>query len=165
MNYRKAVFQHFIVACNNSYRMLNRLPLRCSASQMLAAANVRSCKCVTRNATYSLMTRIEKSLNPIIQVIVICNTYCRSKLRIHWIHCIIFKYTFLFIYFIIFMLNVCVLYIYIFLHVFYVYLWTFYLNLKKTLLLLLYLYRTFFIRQRTDIYNKEQIHVTKNKYM
>ena len=85
VNYRKAVFQHFIVAYNNSYSILNRLPMRCSASHMFAAANVNSCKCVTRNAIYSLMTRIEKSLNPIIQAIVICDTYGTSKLRIHWI--------------------------------------------------------------------------------
>ena len=52
---------------------------------MFAAANVNSWKCVTRNAIYSLMTRIDKSLNPIIQAIVICDTYCTSKLRIHWI--------------------------------------------------------------------------------
>ena len=65
--------------------MLNRLPMRYSASHMFAAANVNSCKCVTRNTIYSLMTRIEKSLNPIIQVILFRDTYFTSKLRIHWI--------------------------------------------------------------------------------
>ena len=53
VNSRKAVFQHFIVAYNNSYRILNRLPRRCSPSHMFATANVNSCKCVTRNAIYS----------------------------------------------------------------------------------------------------------------
>ena len=74
VNYRKAVFQHFIVTYNNSYRMLNRLPVRCSASHMFAAANVNSCKCVTRNAIYSLIKSIYSG-----------ETYCTSKLRIHWI--------------------------------------------------------------------------------
>ena len=85
VNYRKAVFKHFIVAYNNSYRILNRLLMRCSGSHMFAAASVNSCKCVTSNAIYSLMTRIDKSLNPIIQAIANCDTYCTSKLRIHWI--------------------------------------------------------------------------------
>ena len=85
VNYRKAVFQHFTVTYNNSYRILNRLPMRCSATHMFAIANVNSCKYVTRKAVYSLMTRIDKSLNPIIQAIAICDTYCTSKLRIHWI--------------------------------------------------------------------------------
>ena len=82
VNYRKAVFQHFITAYNNSYRIGC---LRCTASHMFAAVNVNSSKCVTRNAIYSLMTRIDNSLNPVIQVIAICYTYSTSNLRIHWI--------------------------------------------------------------------------------
>ena len=85
VNYRKAVSQHFIVAYNNSYIILNSLTMRCIASHMFATANVNSCKCVTRNAIYSLITRIDKSLNPAIQAIAIGDTYCTSKLKIHWI--------------------------------------------------------------------------------
>ena len=81
VNCRKANFQQFVVAYNNSYRMLNRLSVRCSASHMFATANVNSCKCVIRKGIFSLMTRIDKSLNPIIQNIAISNMYCTSKLR------------------------------------------------------------------------------------
>ena len=58
VNYRKTAFQQFKVAYNNSYRILNRLPMRCSASNMFANGNVNSCACVLRKSIYSLMTRI-----------------------------------------------------------------------------------------------------------
>ena len=58
VNYRKTLFQQFKVAYNNSYRILNRLPMRCSASNMFANGNVNSCACVLRKSIYSLMTRI-----------------------------------------------------------------------------------------------------------
>ena len=57
VNYRKTAFQQFKVAYNNSYRILNRLPMRCSASNMFANGNVNSCACVLRKSIYSLMTR------------------------------------------------------------------------------------------------------------
>ena len=56
-----------------------------SASHMLATANVNTCKCVIRKAIHSLMTRIDKSLNPIIQNIAIRDMFCTSKLRHQWI--------------------------------------------------------------------------------
>ena len=46
VNYRKTTFHQFMVAYNNSYRILNRLPMRCSASGMFATDNVNSCTCV-----------------------------------------------------------------------------------------------------------------------
>ena len=58
VNYRKTLFQQFKVAYNNSYQILNRLPMRCSASNMFANGNVNSCACVLRKSIYSLMTRI-----------------------------------------------------------------------------------------------------------
>ena len=46
VNYRKTTFHNFMVAYNNSYRILNRLPLRCSASGMFATDTVNYCTCV-----------------------------------------------------------------------------------------------------------------------
>ena len=82
VNYRKTAFQQFKVAYNNSYRILNRLPMRCSASNMFANGNVNSCACVLRKSIYSLMTRIHASLNPIVNSIVRGDVYCTSALRI-----------------------------------------------------------------------------------
>ena len=58
VNYRKTTFHQFMVAYNNSYRILNRLPMRCSASGMFATDNVNSCTCVIRKSIFSLMTRL-----------------------------------------------------------------------------------------------------------
>ena len=85
VNYRKTTFHQFIVAYNNSYRILNRLPMRCSASGMFASDNVNSCTCVIRKSIYSLTTRIFKSTNPILKSIVLGDVYCTSALRNRWI--------------------------------------------------------------------------------
>ena len=74
-----------IVAYNNSYRILNRLPMRCSASGMFASDNVNYCTCVIRKYIYSLTTRIFKSTNPIVKSIVWGDVYCTSALRNRWI--------------------------------------------------------------------------------
>ena len=66
VNYRKTTFHQFIVAYNKSYRILNRLPMRCSASGMFASDNVNSCTCVIRKSIYGLTTRIFKSTNPLL---------------------------------------------------------------------------------------------------
>ena len=82
VNYRTTTFHQFIVAYNNSYRILNRLHMRCSASSMFASDNVNYCTCVTRKSIYSLTTRIFKSTNPIIvKSIVWGDVYCTSALR------------------------------------------------------------------------------------
>ena len=70
VNYRKTTFHQFIVAYNNSYRILNMLPVRCGASGMFASDNVNSCTCVIRKSIYSLTTTICKSTNPIVKSIV-----------------------------------------------------------------------------------------------
>ena len=49
VNYRKTAFHQFKVAYNNSYRILNRLPMRCSASRMFANDNINSSTCVLRS--------------------------------------------------------------------------------------------------------------------
>ena len=41
--------------------------MRCSASRMLATDNVSSCTCVIRKFIFSLLPRIEASLNPIVK--------------------------------------------------------------------------------------------------
>ena len=56
VNYRKTTFHQFILAYNNSYRIINRLPMRCSASGMFASDNVNSCTSVIRKSIYSLTT-------------------------------------------------------------------------------------------------------------
>ena len=40
--YIKSTFHMFIVSYNNCYRILHRLPMRCSASGMFAAPNVKA---------------------------------------------------------------------------------------------------------------------------
>ena len=94
VNYRKTAFQQFKVAYNKSYRILNRLPMRCSASNMFANGNVNSCACVLRKSIYSLMTRIHASLNPIVNSIVRGDVYCTSALRIGSHNCIICRPSF-----------------------------------------------------------------------
>ena len=74
VNYRKTAFQQFKVAYNNSYRILNRLPMICSASNMFANGNVNSCACVLRKSIYSLMT------------------ICRPSFYVGQQHCVFFKY-------------------------------------------------------------------------
>ena len=70
VNSRKTTFHQFIVAYNNIYRILNRLPMRCSAGGMLATDIVNSCTCVIRKSNYSIMTRLDTSLNTIVKSIV-----------------------------------------------------------------------------------------------
>ena len=65
---------------------------------MFATANVNCYKGVTRKTIYSLMTRIDKSVNPIFQTIAISEIHCASNLRIQWIASMCNKKTVLFIY-------------------------------------------------------------------
>ena len=44
------MFQQLVVAYNNAHIILNLLPMRCSASHMLATARVNSCKSVLRKS-------------------------------------------------------------------------------------------------------------------
>ena len=50
VRYRKSMFQQLVVAYNNAHIILNLLPMRCSASHMLATARVNSCKSVLRKS-------------------------------------------------------------------------------------------------------------------
>ena len=84
VNYRKSALHQFKVADNNSYRILNRLPMRCSASSMFSSDNVNSSACVIRRSIYILMTRINTSLNPIVKSIVEGDVYCTLVLRNLW---------------------------------------------------------------------------------
>ena len=85
LNYRKTTFHQCIVAYNNSYRIVNRLPVRCSVSGMFATDNVTSCTCVIRTSIYSLTTRIFSSTNTIVKSIPRGDVYCTSALRNLWI--------------------------------------------------------------------------------
>ena len=89
VNYRKTTFHQFMVAYNNSYRILNRLPMRCSASGMFATDNVNSCTCVIRKSIFSLMTRIALSLNPIVKSIVGAMCVVRRPSVTYGHHCCI----------------------------------------------------------------------------
>ena len=86
VNYRKTTFHQFIVAYNNSYRILNRLPMICSASGMFATDKVNSYTCVICKSIDSLTTRIFTSTNPIVKNIVRGDVYCTSALRNLWIY-------------------------------------------------------------------------------
>ena len=77
----KSTFHMFVVSYNNCYRILHRLPMRCSASGMFAVANVNSCSAVFRKCIYSLMTRISRSSNYIICNVVNGDVYRLSTLR------------------------------------------------------------------------------------
>ena len=70
VNYRKTTFHQFIVAYSKSYRILNMLPMRCSASRMFSTGNVNSCTYVIRKSIDSLMTRIDTSFDPTVKSIV-----------------------------------------------------------------------------------------------
>ena len=59
--------------------------MRCSASSMFASDNVNSCTCVICKSIFSLMTRIDTSLNLIVKSIVGGDVYCMSALRNVWI--------------------------------------------------------------------------------
>ena len=83
-NFKKNMFRRFIVAYNNAYRILHRLPMRCSASFMFAINNVKSCKCLIRRAIFSMKTRVYESINNIIQCIVHSDIYFTSLLRRQW---------------------------------------------------------------------------------
>ena len=63
VNYRKNTFHQFMVAYNNSYQILNRLPMRCSASDMFATDNVNYCTCVIRKSMFSLPTLLSSWTN------------------------------------------------------------------------------------------------------
>ena len=80
-------FHQFIVAFNSSYRILNRLPMRCNgcASRMFATDKVNSCTCVIRKSIYTLMTRIWTLFSPILKSIVVGDVYCTSALHNLWI--------------------------------------------------------------------------------
>ena len=60
VNYRKTTFHQFLVAYNNSYQILNRLPMRCSASGMFATDNANSCTCVIRKSIWVIPCQINQ---------------------------------------------------------------------------------------------------------
>ena len=66
-NYRKSSISRFIVSYNNAFRILHYLHMRCSASSMFANAVVDSCSTCIMKSIFSLMSRLNKSSNVIVQ--------------------------------------------------------------------------------------------------
>ena len=66
-NYRKSSISRFIVSYNNSFRILHNLHMRCSASSMFANAVVDNCSTCIRKSIFSLMMRLNTSINVIVQ--------------------------------------------------------------------------------------------------
>ena len=90
-NYTNANYNRFIVAYNNSFRILVGEPKYCRASPMYVCRNVPSPKEVIRKLTISFLRRLASSLNIIVYNIT--NSDCRylSDITLHMFtltHCI-----------------------------------------------------------------------------
>ena len=75
-NYRKSSISRFIVSYNNAFKMLHNLHMRCSASSMFANAVVDSCSTWIRKSMFSLMSRLNTSINVIVQSTVLWTVMC-----------------------------------------------------------------------------------------
>ena len=86
-NFRKHSMKRLTVAYNDAMRLLLRVPRYVSASQMFAELHVPACQGVIRNLMFKFISRIEKSNNCIINVLinpVISSTRFTSPLWRHW---------------------------------------------------------------------------------
>ena len=61
------LYSHFNVSYNNAFRILHNLHIKCSASSMFANAVVDSCSTCIRKSIFSLMMRLNTSINVIVQ--------------------------------------------------------------------------------------------------
>ena len=79
-NYRKATKQHFIVSCNNAFRIMHSLTMfRRSASLMFVSSGTDCCNTRFRKCMYNLMCS-KNSTNNIVQSIEYSNVYNTSVL-------------------------------------------------------------------------------------
>ena len=62
-NYRKANCQPCVTRYNNSYILLDNLPMKYNVSPMFA---LLLCKCIIRKVIFSIMRRTDMSMNYII---------------------------------------------------------------------------------------------------
>ena len=67
----------------NSSNEQNKLHMRCIASGMFVPSNVNS-SCSIQKGIYSLQCRVETSLNPILQNLVISDLHCLSSTHRQW---------------------------------------------------------------------------------
>ena len=77
--------KQLVVAYNNAFRIMHRLPMRCSASLMFA--NVRvidSCEARIRKCIYSIMERSSTSTNYVITRVATSGVYLASTLYTAW---------------------------------------------------------------------------------
>ena len=84
-NYRKSSISRFIVSYNNAFRILHNLHMRCSASSMFANAVVDSCSTCIRKSIFSLMMRLNTSINVIVQSTLKSDVYTTSELYQRWV--------------------------------------------------------------------------------
>ena len=84
-NYRKSSISRFIVSYNNAFRILHNLHMRCSASSMFANAVVDSCSTCIRKSIFSLMLRLNTSINVIVQSTLKSDVYTTSELYQRWV--------------------------------------------------------------------------------
>ena len=79
VNCKKIMRMKFSVASNNAYRILNKLPMRCSA--MACLLKLQYSKMYN---TYSIKCTVESSLNAILPNLVMSDLYCLSSARRQW---------------------------------------------------------------------------------
>ena len=80
VSYRKRCMRQFILSYNDSFRILRRLPMKCSASAMFASSNVDSWQARIRRSIYSLRCRLDVSFNLITHSIINSDVHVTSKL-------------------------------------------------------------------------------------
>ena len=71
---------------NNAFMILHNLPMRRSASFVLATAALDSCNTGIRKCIYSLMSRLSISNNLIVQCTLNSDVYTTSCLHSSWVH-------------------------------------------------------------------------------
>ena len=77
----------FLVSYYNCYRILHRLPMRCSASGMFAVVNVNSCSAAFRKCILYIQSDDQnnsRSSNDVICNVVNGDVYGLSTLRRRW---------------------------------------------------------------------------------
>ena len=82
--FRQSAMHTFVVAFNNAFRIIHRLPMRCSASYMFADAGLGNCTARRRKSIYNLVCRIDSSSNEIVHDIALCDIHLTSALSNNW---------------------------------------------------------------------------------
>ena len=77
--------RHFIISCNNAFRINYNVNMRCSASTMFVRARIDSGTMQIRKQMYSLLSRLYSSENVIIISIVRSGMFEDSTLYQQWL--------------------------------------------------------------------------------